>query len=111
MVEYAVGNLKHYALNAEIIQGDIQKIKDYNIDAIVTDPPYGISTTTRGEGVEELMLRSLSLFSKKLKPGQRLIMAISKPELIKNNNFRILYQFEWYIHKSLTRNIIVMEKN
>ena len=80
-------------------------------DSIVTDPPYGISTTTRGEGVEELMLRSLSLFSKKLKSGQRLVMAVSKPELVQSNHFRILYQFEWYIHKSLTRNIMVMEKN
>ena len=110
MVEYAVGNLKHYGLSAKIIQGDIQKIKDYNIDAIVTDPPYGISTTTKGEGVEELMLRSLSLFSKKLKSGQRLVIAVSKPELVNNNNFKVLYQFEWYIHKSLTRNIMVMEK-
>jgi len=111
MVEYSSGNLKHYALSAEIIKGDIQKIKNYNINAIVTDPPYGISTTTRGEGVEELMLRSLSLFSKKLKSGQRLVMAVSKPELVQSNHFRILYQFEWYIHKSLTRNIMVMEKN
>ncbi len=110
MVEYTIGNLKHYDLSAEIIQGDIQKIEDYDIDAIVTDPPYGISTTTRGEGVKELMIRSLSLFSKKLKSGQRLVMAVSKPELVQSNHFRILYQFEWYIHKSLTRNILVMEK-
>ena len=98
MVEYAVGNLKHYHLSAEIIQGDIQKIKDYNIDSIVTDPPYGLSTTTRGEGVEELMLRSLSLFSKKLKSGQRLVMAVSNPELVKSEEFKIINKFEWYIH-------------
>ena len=110
MIEASIGNLKHYNLEAEIVQGDIQKIQDYDIDAIVTDPPYGISTTTKGEGIEELMLRSLSLFDKKLKVGQRLVMAISKPELIQNKNFKILYQFKWYIHKSLTRNIIVMEK-
>jgi tRNA (guanine10-N2)-dimethyltransferase len=110
MVEYSTGNLKHYNLTAEIIKGDIQKLEDCEIDAIVTDPPYGISTTTQGEGVDELMLRSLSLFSEKLKSGQRLVMAISKPELVQSKNFRMLYQFEWYIHKSLTRNIMVMEK-
>ena len=110
MIESSIGNLNHYNLEAEIVQGDIQKIQDYDIDAIVTDPPYGISTTTKGEGIEELMFRSLSLFDKKLKVGQRLVMAISKPELIQNENFKILYQFKWYIHKSLTRNIIVMEK-
>ncbi len=110
MVEYSTGNLKHYNLTAEIIKGDIQKLEDCEIDAIVTDPPYGISTTTQGEGVDELMLRSLSLFSEKLKSGQRLVIAISKPELVQSKNFRMLYQFEWYIHKSLTRNIMVMEK-
>ena len=62
------------------------------------------------KGIEELIFRSLSLFDKKLKVGQRLVIAISKPELIQNKNFKILYQFKWYIHKSLTRNIIVMEK-
>ena len=110
MVEYSTGNLKHYNLTAEIIKGDIQKLEDCEIDAIVTDPPYGISTTTQGEGVDKLMLRSLSLFSEKLKSGQRLVMAISKPELVQSKNFRMLYQFELYIHKSLTRNIMVMEK-
>ncbi len=110
MAEYSTGNLKHYNLTAEIIKGDIQKLEDCEIDAIVTDPPYGISTTTQGEGVDELMLRSLSLFSEKLKSGQRLVMAVSKPELVQSKNFRMLYQFEWYIHKSLTRNIMVMEK-
>ena len=110
MIEASSGNLKHYNLEAELVQGDIQKIENYNIEAIVTDPPYGLSTTTKGEDIENLMSRSLSLFNKKLKIGQRLVMAISKPKLIDNKNFKILYHFEWYIHKSLTRNILVMEK-
>ena len=52
-----------------------------------------------------------ALFSQKLEKKQRLIMAISNPKLVKNSDFNILYQFEWYIHKSLTRYIVVMEKN
>ena len=86
-------------------------INEFDIDAIVTDPPYGLSTTTKGEGVKDLMKRSMLLFSQKLEKKQRLIMAISNPKLVRNSDFNILYQFEWYIHKSLTRYIVVMEKN
>ena len=111
MTEYSKGNLKHYNLEAKIINGDIKKLENCNFEAIVTDPPYGISTTTKGEGVEKLMERSLDLFAKKMKTKQRLVMAVSNPELVQNKNYTTIHKFEWYIHKSLTRYILVMEKN
>ena len=111
MKKYSEGNLKHFNLNANLIKGDIERINEFDIDAIVTDPPYGISTTTKGEGVKDLMKRSMLLFSQKLERKQRLVMAISNPKLVKNSEFDVLYQFEWYVHKSLTRYIVVMEKN
>ena len=111
MKEYSEGNLKYFNLNSNVIKGDIDRINEFDIDAIVTDPPYGMSTTTKGEGVKDLMKRSMLLFSQKLEKKQRLIMAISNPKLVRNSDFNILYQFEWYIHKSLTRYIVVMEKN
>jgi len=111
MAEYSKGNLKHYNLKAKIIKGDIENLENYNFDAIVTDPPYGISTTTKGEGVEKLMKRSLALFANKMTSKQRLVMAVSNPELGQNKNYTTIHQFEWYIHKSLTRYILVMEKN
>ena len=111
MKEYSEGNLKYFNLTSNVIKGDIERINEFDIDAIVTDPPYGMSTTTKGEGVKDLMKRSMLLFSQKLEKKQRLIMAISNPKLVKNSDFNILYQFEWYIHKSLTRYIVVMEKN
>ena len=111
MKEYSDGNLKYFNLTSNVIKGDIEKINEFDIDAIVTDPPYGLSTTTKGEGVKDLMKRSMLLFSQKLEKKQRLIMAISNPKLVRNSDFNILYQFEWYIHKSLTRYIVVMEKN
>jgi len=111
MTEYSKGNLKHYDLKAKIIKGDIENLGNSNFDAIVTDPPYGISTTTKGEGVEKLMKRSLELFAKKMATKQRLVMAVSNPKLVQNKNYTTIHQFEWYIHKSLTRYILVMEKN
>jgi len=42
---------------------------------------------------------------------QRLVIAVSNPNIVKHKNLKLLYKFEWYIHKSLTRNIMVLEKN
>ena len=111
MVDYSIGNLEHFELESKVTKGDIANINNYKFNAIVTDPPYGLSTTTQGEGVEKLMRRSLELFAKKLKSKQRLVMAVSNPELTQNSNYTIIHQFEWYIHKSLTRYILVMERN
>ena len=111
MVDYSIGNLEHFGLESKVTEGDIADIHKYKFNAIVTDPPYGISTTTLGEGIEKLMTRCLELFAKKLKSKQRLVMAVSNPKLTQNNNYTIIHQFEWYIHKSLTRHILVMEKN
>ena len=111
MVDYSIGNLDHYGLKAEVIVGDVEASSNYQFKAIVTDPPYGLSTTTRGEGVSELMIRSMNIFSKIMKKGERIVMALSNPELVKDSNYDEIYRFQWYIHKSLTRNILVLEKN
>ena len=111
MVENSVGNLKHYNLKGVAVKGDIENISNYDFKAIVTDPPYGLSTTTKGEGVKELMSRSMKIFTRVMKKGQRIVMAISKPKLINPKDFTLIHKFEWYIHKSLTRYILVLEKN
>ncbi len=111
MVDYSIGNLKHFGLKSKVLEGDVAEIINCKFKAIVTDPPYGISTTTKGEGVDKLMKRCMNIFSENMKQGDRLVMALSKPELIENQNYKKIYQFQWYIHKSLTRYILVMERN
>jgi tRNA (guanine10-N2)-dimethyltransferase len=111
MVESSVGNLKHYNLKGRVVKGDIENIKNYDFKAIVTDPPYGLSTTTKGEGVKKLMSRSMEIFTGIMKKEQRVVMAVSNPKLINAKGFAIIHKFEWYIHKSLTRYILVLERN
>ena len=53
----------------------------------------------------------MNIFSKIMKKGERIVMALSNPELVKDSNYDEIYRFQWYIHKSLTRNILVLEKN
>jgi len=110
MVEYSKGNLKHYGFEGNLINSDFEEINNQDFSSIVCDPPYGIASTSGGENIEELMKRSLDVFQRKLNKGQRLVIAVSNPDIIKHPNLKLLYKFEWYIHKSLTRNIIVLEK-
>ena len=111
MIEFSKGNLKHYGFEGVLIESDFKEINNLNFNSIVCDPPYGIASTTGGENITELMKRALDTFQKKMKKGQRLVLAVSNPEIIKNKNLKLIHKFEWYIHKSLTRNIMVLEKN
>ena len=52
----------------------------------------------------------MNIFSEVIQKEKRIVIAISNPELIQTTNFKKIYQFEWYIHKSLTRYIMVLEK-
>lgn len=111
MIEFSKGNLKHYGFEGVLIESDFKEINNLNFNSIVCDPPYGIASTTGGENITELMKRALDTFQNKMKEGQRLVLAVSNPEIIKNKNLKLIHKFEWYIHKSLTRNIMVLEKN
>jgi len=110
MVVNSKGNLEHFGLGGYVIKGDIEESKNQSFEAIVTDPPYGIASSTGGEKISELLQRAMNIFSEAMEKGKRIVMAISNPELIQTTNFKKIYQFEWYIHKSLTRNILVLEK-
>ena len=57
------------------------------------------------------MNRCLDEFQKSMLKKQRLVIAVSNPEFIKNQNLTLLHKFDWYIHKSLTRYVMVLEKN
>ena len=55
---------------------------EFEFDAIVSDPPYGISTTTAGEEINNLMRRTMDAFSKSTEKGKRIVMAVSNPKII-----------------------------
>ena len=110
MVVNSNGNLEHFGLEGKIMKGDVEESKSQSFEAIVTDPPYGIASSTGGEKISELLQRAMNIFSEAMEKGKRIVLAISNPELIQTTNFKKIYQFEWYIHKSLTRYIMVLEK-
>ena len=111
MIEFSKGNLKHYGFRGNLINSDFKEISSLEFGSIVCDPPYGIASTSGGEKIKELMKRSLDVFQKCMENKQRLVIAVSDSKMIKHESLIQIYKFEWYIHKSLTRNIIVLEKN
>ena len=50
MVEASLKNLKYFGFEGRILEGDISEIdKIEKIDVVVTDPPYGHSSSLKGE--------------------------------------------------------------
>ena len=111
MVEASLKNLKYFGFEGRIIEGDISEIdKIEKIDVIVTDPPYGQSSSLKGEMRNELMERTMKTIKKKLEVGKRLVIVVPEKDMISEDGFKIKYQFPWYSHKNLTRNVVVLER-
>lgn len=82
--------------------------------AIVTDPPYGRSTTTDREPVARLMERAWTAFAKVLLPGERVVLALPSTSLwepaLESGDFELESEFQQRVHRSLTRHFGVLER-
>ncbi len=108
-------NLQFYNISPEgLILADSRRIPLFKVDAIVTDPPYGRSSSTLKSTtkklVEELLVSSHTL----LGIGQRICIASPKTLNISRMGTRIGYRHVEshfaYVHRTLTREIAVFEK-
>jgi tRNA (guanine10-N2)-dimethyltransferase len=102
--------LKNYQLFCSDI-GDIKKFIDY-VDAIVTDLPYGIATTTKGENMNKLYMRTFEVIAKILKEKKKAVIGISDKKYITklHKHLKLIDIYEFRAHKSLTRYFAVFEK-
>jgi tRNA (guanine10-N2)-dimethyltransferase len=81
-------------------------------DAIVTDLPYGQSVCIAASSMESLYCDSLSEMRRVLKPGKKVVLVTHRDiRDLASGQFRIMASFGQRIHKSLTRRILVLEKN
>lgn len=116
MVKGAIENLKYFGIkDFKVFQEDARKIKlKEKVDAIVTDPPYGISTSTKGEELSKLYYEFLLSAKDNLKDNGILCMAsphfVDIDKIIGKTKFKILERYEIRLHKSLTRIINVLKK-
>lgn len=115
MIEGCKKNLDFYGIkNYELFCSDIGNINRYiaEVDAVVTDLPYGRSTTTKGEYIQQLYERAFENISKILKPGRRAIMGLSNKDMLPvgEKYFSLVEKHELRAHRSLTRFFAVYQK-
>jgi tRNA (guanine10-N2)-dimethyltransferase len=116
IAEGALRNLSHYAPGEKnIIIGDARKpmFRKRIFDTIVTDPPYGRSTTVPDESVITLLDNFLEGCLDLLKNGGRIVMAapaeLDLGELIKKHGLRLRESHIVRVHGSLIRRVVVLE--
>ena len=74
-----------------------------SFDALVTDPPYGRASGTRGERPDRLWARTLPTWAEKVRPGGRMALILPKgapPPAIPGRLELVIPQ---RVHRSLTR--------
>ncbi|MBW2982268.1 methyltransferase domain-containing protein [Candidatus Woesearchaeota archaeon] len=101
-------NLKYYKVkDYKLKQQDATKIKT-NFDYIVTDLPY--SKNTKKQDLTKLYLTFLKTLKKILK--KRAVIGfpdfIDYKKLIKKSKLKIEKEFSYYLHKNLTKKIVII---
>ena len=114
IIEGCQRNLEFYDIRSyDLFCADIGELPQYidKVDAIVTDLPYGKSTTTKGENLNQLYHRSFEVFAAVLKKqGRAVICQPSKTiQSIATRYFSLVKQYELRVHRSLTRYISVYQ--
>lgn len=116
LVEGCKQNLKHYNISYfNIYNLDIGEInnKISKIDVVVTDLPYGKSTTTRGEELGSLYQRAFNNINSVLKNKGRAVIGLANKDMIKIGEKYFLLEnvFDIRVHNSLTRYFAVFIKS
>lgn len=115
MIEGCKKNLDFYNIkDYKLFCSDIGKIGNYidKVDAVVTDFPYGKSTTTKGEEKHKLYKRAFENISKILKENGKAVIGLSNKDLISfgEKYFSLLEKHDYISHRSLTRYFVVYKK-
>lgn len=119
-------NLKHFGLAPEgIIRGDARKLPLTRVDCIVTDPPYGRSSTTLKSNTKAIVEGVLASAYDLLGKGQRICIALpinvngaGKTEqlseeissFVQNLGYRTIESHKLFVHRTLTREVMVYLK-
>ena len=109
-------NLEHYGItDYRTFNLDVRELKMYEkVAAVVTDPPYGISTTTGDVDGENIIKEFFNSIYDNMKDDAYLCMAsphfIDLKPMVDEVGFEIVEQYGIKMHRSLTRIISVIRK-
>ena len=112
MVSGCAENMEHYGM--KLYDSDVLDIggipsRFSDVDAVVTDPPYGRSTRTAGENVNDIYKRAMQPINETLKQGGRATVVLpcelGTDAMIREN------MFIQRVHGSLSRHYHVFRKS
>ena len=116
MVRGSSRNLMFYDASPEgLMVADTRSlpVRERIVDCIVTDPPYGTSATTLGLERREVFEGFLTVATKLVKKGRRICFAapetVHVKEIGERLGFKHVESHFIYIHRSLTREIVVFQ--
>lgn len=115
MVKGSLRNFAHFGIKPEgLVMADARKPPIKAVDCIVADPPYGRSATTLKCTTKQIMEEALKAVYEMLDRGRRICMAAPKTIEIgsigEDSGYKHLESHFVYVHRSLTREIAVLEK-
>ncbi|MBS3748428.1 MAG: methyltransferase domain-containing protein [Candidatus Thermoplasmatota archaeon] len=116
MVKGTQRNLSEYNINSfNMFICDISDISNHllnPVDAVVTDFPYGKSTSLQGEPLEELYQRSFHSIQSVLKPGKKAVIGSAIKHIDKHatSGLKHILSYPLRVHQSLTRYFHVFQK-
>jgi len=115
MIRGASTNLTHYGAEPfGLMVADATKIPMRRVESIVTDPPYGREASTHGRKLYALMQEFLpAAYSVLSKKGHLCICCPSELRIVSiagRAGFKLIESHLLYVHRSLTRRILVLRK-
>jgi tRNA (guanine10-N2)-dimethyltransferase len=118
MVKGSLKNLRFFGVEPDglgVVDARYPPIKSGGINRIVTDPPYGTSSSTFGLTTKDLIEEFFSAASDILKDDGRICIAAPKAievgDIGIRHGFRHLESHFIYVHRSLTREIAVFKRD
>jgi tRNA (guanine10-N2)-dimethyltransferase len=115
MAKGTMRNLAHFGIEPEgVVIADARNLPITKVDCVVTDPPYGISSTTLKRTTAQIVEELLTAVHELLKKGQRICIAVPKTlkvaKIATSLGYKHLESHFVYVHRSLTREVAVFEK-
>jgi tRNA (guanine10-N2)-dimethyltransferase len=115
MIRGSLKNLVHYGVQPTGMGvADAKNLPITKVDCIVTDPPYGRSATTMGQETKQIVTDFLSKVNDHIKKRGRICMASPRSVRVgkmgEQMGFKRVETHFVYVHRSLTREITVLER-
>ena len=115
MIRGSIANLKYFGIEpAGVVLADARVPPFGTVDRIVTDPPYGTAASTHGSTTREILEQFLSAAYETISQGGYICVGAPRRVEIdllgRDAGLDLVERHEVYVHRSLTREIVVFRR-